>query len=92
MCHGSEAATARFPRTAPGSADPVGERDHDAVRSPHIRHPHGALVDAYAADQAIALGGHLLEDGVDIGKFINEKVANVPGIVRSLTTLTFKAF
>ena len=33
-----------------------------------------------------------LEDGVDVGKFINENVANVPGIVRSLTTLTFKAF
>ena len=33
-----------------------------------------------------------IEEGVDIGKFINEKVANVPGIVRSLTTLTFKAF
>jgi DNA-binding Lrp family transcriptional regulator len=29
---------------------------------------------------------------VDIGKFINDNVANVPGIVRSLTTLTFKAF
>ena len=28
----------------------------------------------------------------DIGKFINEHIANVPGIVRSLTTLTFKAF
>ncbi len=28
----------------------------------------------------------------DIGKFINEKVVDVPGIVRSLTTLTFKAF
>jgi DNA-binding Lrp family transcriptional regulator len=33
-----------------------------------------------------------IEDGVDIGKFINENVANVPGIMRSLTTLTFKAF
>lgn len=33
-----------------------------------------------------------IEDGVDIGKFISESVANVPGIVRSLTTLTFKAF
>ena len=33
-----------------------------------------------------------VEDGVDIGKFINENVANVPGIMRSLTTLTFKAF
>ena len=28
----------------------------------------------------------------DIGKFINENVVDVPGIVRSLTTLTFKAF
>lgn len=33
-----------------------------------------------------------VEEGVDIGKFINDNVANVPGIVRSLTTLTFKAF
>ena len=33
-----------------------------------------------------------VDDGVDIGKFINDNVANVPGIVRSLTTLTFKAF
>ena len=33
-----------------------------------------------------------IEEGVDIGKFINDNVANVPGIVRSLTTLTFKAF
>lgn len=28
----------------------------------------------------------------DIGKFVNEQIATVPGIVRSLTTLTFKAF
>ncbi|MVA99077.1 Lrp/AsnC family transcriptional regulator [Nitratireductor sp. CAU 1489] len=33
-----------------------------------------------------------VEDGVDIGKFIDENVANVPGIFRTLTTLTFKAF
>ncbi len=33
-----------------------------------------------------------IEDGTDIGKFINVNVADVPGIVRSLTTLTFKAF
>ncbi|MBX3566712.1 MAG: Lrp/AsnC ligand binding domain-containing protein [Rhizobiaceae bacterium] len=33
-----------------------------------------------------------IDDGVDIGKFINENIANVPGIMRSLTTLTFKAF
>ena len=28
----------------------------------------------------------------DIGKFINDHIANIPGIVRSLTTLTFRAF
>jgi DNA-binding Lrp family transcriptional regulator len=33
-----------------------------------------------------------IDDQTDVGKFINENVANVPGIVRSLTTLTFKAF
>jgi DNA-binding Lrp family transcriptional regulator len=33
-----------------------------------------------------------LEDEIDVGKFINENIANVPGIVRSLTTLTFRAF
>ncbi|APH71874.1 Lrp/AsnC ligand binding domain-containing protein [Aquibium oceanicum] len=33
-----------------------------------------------------------IEDSVDIGKFIDENVANVPGIFRTLTTLTFKAF
>lgn len=33
-----------------------------------------------------------VDDGVDIGKLINEQVADIPGIVRSLTTLTFKAF
>ncbi|MBL8581602.1 MAG: Lrp/AsnC ligand binding domain-containing protein [Rhizobiaceae bacterium] len=33
-----------------------------------------------------------IEDSEDIGKLINQKVANVPGIVRTLTTLTFTAF
>jgi DNA-binding Lrp family transcriptional regulator len=33
-----------------------------------------------------------IDEGTDIGKFINDNVANVPGIMRSLTTLTFKAF
>ncbi|QDZ00841.1 Lrp/AsnC family transcriptional regulator [Nitratireductor mangrovi] len=33
-----------------------------------------------------------IEDGVDVGKFIDENVANVAGIFRTLTTLTFKAF
>jgi DNA-binding Lrp family transcriptional regulator len=33
-----------------------------------------------------------IPEDADIGKFINDNVANVPGIVRSLTTLTFTAF
>lgn len=33
-----------------------------------------------------------LDNEIDIGKFVNENIANVPGITRSLTTLTFKAF
>lgn len=28
----------------------------------------------------------------DIGRFINEKLLDIPGISRSLTTLTFRAF
>lgn len=34
---------------------------------------------------------YLTEDK-DVGKFINENIANIPGIVRTLTTMTFKAF
>ncbi|HEV7253662.1 MAG TPA: Lrp/AsnC ligand binding domain-containing protein [Mesorhizobium sp.] len=33
-----------------------------------------------------------LDNDIDIGRFVNENIANVPGIARSLTTLTFKAF
>lgn len=33
-----------------------------------------------------------IEEDEDVGKFINDNVSNVPGIVRSLTTLTFQAF
>ncbi|CAN7221397.1 Lrp/AsnC ligand binding domain-containing protein [Pararhizobium sp. A13] len=33
-----------------------------------------------------------IEEGEDIGKFINDNIATVPGINRSLTTLTFNAF
>jgi len=28
----------------------------------------------------------------DVGKFINDRLLDIPGIERSLTTLTFKAF
>lgn len=31
-------------------------------------------------------------DGEDIGKFINDRVLDISGIARSLTTLTFQAF
>ena len=31
-------------------------------------------------------------EGVDIGKYINDNFANIDGIERTLTTLTFKAF
>lgn len=33
-----------------------------------------------------------IEEDEDIGKFINQNVVDIPGIVRSLTTLTFTAF
>lgn len=33
-----------------------------------------------------------LEEGQDTGKFINDNIACIPGIVRSLTTITFRAF
>ncbi|WP_425049657.1 Lrp/AsnC family transcriptional regulator [Psychromarinibacter sp. S121] len=31
-------------------------------------------------------------EGEDVGKFINDRLLHIPGIERSLTTLTFKAF
>ncbi len=33
-----------------------------------------------------------IPEGEDIGKYINDNLLTIPGIVRSLTTLTFKAF
>jgi len=33
-----------------------------------------------------------VDDEADIGKFINERILDIPHIVRSLTTLTFRAF
>jgi DNA-binding Lrp family transcriptional regulator len=33
-----------------------------------------------------------IPDGEDVGKYINDNLLHIPGIVRSLTTLTFKAF
>ncbi|MEM8791558.1 MAG: Lrp/AsnC ligand binding domain-containing protein [Pseudomonadota bacterium] len=31
-------------------------------------------------------------EGEDLGKFLNDKLLTIPGIVRSLTTTTYKAF
>lgn len=31
-------------------------------------------------------------EGEDIGKYVNDRLLTIPGIDRSLTTLTFKAF
>lgn len=33
-----------------------------------------------------------IPDEADVGRYINEKLLTIPGISRSLTTLTFKAF
>ncbi|MGM0583674.1 MAG: Lrp/AsnC ligand binding domain-containing protein [Pseudomonadota bacterium] len=33
-----------------------------------------------------------VEDDVDIGHFVNENLHDIPGIERTFTTLTFKAF
>lgn len=33
-----------------------------------------------------------IPDGQDVGKFINENLLDIPGIERSMTTLTFNAF
>jgi DNA-binding Lrp family transcriptional regulator len=33
-----------------------------------------------------------IPEGADVGKYINDNLLTIPGISRSLTTLTFKAF
>ena len=33
-----------------------------------------------------------LPEGADVGKYLNDKLLQIDGISRSLTTLTFKAF
>ncbi|MFP4327113.1 MAG: Lrp/AsnC family transcriptional regulator [Paracoccaceae bacterium] len=33
-----------------------------------------------------------IPDEADVGKYINDKLLDIPGIERSLTTLTFNAF
>lgn len=33
-----------------------------------------------------------IDQDEDIGKFVNDRILDIPGIARSLTTLTFRAF
>lgn len=33
-----------------------------------------------------------IPEGEDVGRFINDRLLEIPGIERSLTTMTFKAF
>ena len=33
-----------------------------------------------------------IPEGADVGKFINDNLLDIPGIERSLTTITFRAF
>ena len=33
-----------------------------------------------------------IAEGEEVGRTVNEKIATIPGIVRSLTTMTFTAF
>ena len=58
-----------------------------------------ALVDSEIASEVYSTAGDFdllvkfyVDEGTDIGHFINEKVQTVPGIQNTRTILTFKAF
>src|SRR5205085_10542394 len=57
------------------------------------------LADAEIASEVYSTAGDFdllvkfyVEDGTDIGHFVNEKVQTIPGIVDTRTIITFKAF
>ena len=57
------------------------------------------LADAEIASEIYSIAGNFdilakfhLDDGIDIGHFVGEKVQTIPGIVDTRTILTFKAF
>ena len=57
------------------------------------------LADAEIASEIYSTAGDFdllvkfyVEDGTDIGHFVNEKVQTIPGIVDTRTIITFKAF
>ncbi len=59
----------------------------------------GKLADAEIASEIYSTAGEFdllakfyVEQGVDIGHFVNEKVQTIPGIQDTRTIITFKAF
>lgn len=58
-----------------------------------------ALADAEIASEIYSTAGNYdlmakfyVDDGEDIGHFVNEKVQTIPGIKDTFTTVTFRAF
>ncbi|MEW5423053.1 Lrp/AsnC ligand binding domain-containing protein [Amorphus sp. 3PC139-8] len=58
-----------------------------------------AIADAEIASEIYSIAGDFdllvkfyLEDGQDVGKFMNEKLHAIPGIRDTRTIITFKAF
>ena len=59
----------------------------------------GAIADKEIASEIYSTAGQwdllvkfYIEDGIDIGHFVNEQVHSVPGIRDTLTIMTFRAF
>ena len=57
------------------------------------------LADAEIASEIYSISGRFdimakfyVDDGIDIGHFVNEKVQTIPGIQDTHTIITFKAF
>ena len=58
-----------------------------------------ALAEAEIASEIYSTAGHYeliakfyVDDEVDIGHFVNERIAVIPGIKDTFTTVTFRAF
>ena len=58
-----------------------------------------ALADAEIASEIYSIAGEFdllvkfyVEQGTDIGHFVNERVQTIPGVKDTLTIITFKAF
>lgn len=70
-------------RCAPGKTYEVADRIYDREIVSELYSTSG--------DFDLLMKVYIPEDQ-DIGKFINDNILNIPGIKRSLTTLTFRAF